>query len=269
MSAIMARWLAFASVMMLCAAMASAADPAPPKPPDDPPAISASATTQSPRVAQNVASTAAQSTNPVAPLAGGANVMHEGRLVHMVHLQNDGNLVGRVGVFDAAGVRRPVLARIAFAKEGQLLQTVRSDEWGRFQVTGLKPGVYSALIVGQGVFGAFQVKVAQFKETALTEELFLDATLVPVADAPVFGQLIASETNMMSEFFPGIAPTAALGAGAPVAATAAAGAAAGGGMGLGGMLGALGALGFGGGGSGVGGGGGTPASNTTPTTTNQ
>ena len=265
MYGIIARLGSFAGLMLFCASMVSAADPVPPKPPDGPQMISGpTATPSSPRVARNLP-TAGDATNPAAPPTGSANVMHEGRLMHLVHLQNDGNLVGRVGVFDAAGVRRPVQVRIAFAKDGQLLQTVRSDEWGRFQVAGLKPGVYSALMVGQGVFGAFQVKVAQFTETALTEELFLDATLVPVADAPVFGQLIASETNMLGQFFPGAAPPAALGA-RPAPTVAAPAGDTGGGMGLGTLLGALGGLGFGGQGTGGGGGGGTPASNTTPST---
>ena len=267
MCGIIARLGSFAGLMLFCASIVSAADPVPPKPPDESPIISGPAATPlSPRVAQNVAPAATNPTDPAVSVGGSPNVMHDGRLVHLVHLQSDGNLAGRVGVFDASGVRRPVLARIAFAKDGQILQTVRSDEWGRFQVTGLKPGVYSVLIVGQGVFGAFGVKVAQFTETALTEELFIDATLVPVADAPVFGQMIASETNMLGQFFPGAAPPTGLGAvGAPAAAAAAG--ETGGGMGLGTLLGALGGLGFGGQGTGAGGGGGTPASNSTPTLT--
>ena len=105
-----------------------------------------------------------------------------GKRFHAVRLRVDGNLAGRVRGIGAGGTLVPIRATVSFVQNGQVIGSARSDERGRFQGHGLRPGVYSVLAEGQGQIGAFSVEILPFAEGATQEELLLDITLMPVAD---------------------------------------------------------------------------------------
>jgi hypothetical protein len=186
-------------------------------------------------------------------------------------LRVDGNLAGRVGVFDTAGIRRPTQARIVFIRNRHTVASTRSDEWGRFQVVGLQAGIYSVIEVGTGGVAIFAERVLPFDENAPKGQLLLDTNLVPTADSDLLSSLLVGEV-------PPANGTPAAGGNAPAGNTPAGNNAAsandaGGGGGGGGDNGGLGALGVaaaaamaglgGGGAAGAGfgaGGGGAPAS---------
>jgi hypothetical protein len=165
-----------------------------------------------------------------------------------IRLRIDGNLVGRTFVLDATGRPQPVRARVSLLHGGQVVATTQADEWGRFQIVGIQPGVYSVLAAANDYVAAMSVHILPFDENAAGNALVLNVSLLPASELEMFKGLVGP-----------VAP-AATGVSTPAAAASAGGAAAGGGMG--GLLGAagagLGAAGVAGAGgeSGVGGGGG-------------
>jgi hypothetical protein len=177
-----------------------------------------------------------------------------------VHLRVDGNFAGRVFVLDEVGKPRPVRARIAMLRGGQVVASTQADEWGRYQIVGVEPGVYSILAAANDYVAAATVHVLAFEPNGINNPAMLSISLLP-----------ATEIQMLRAMMGPVAPAAtAVPAAAPAAGAAGAaggGAAVGGGMG--GMLGAagagLGAAGIAGGGEGGSGGGGGPASQFVPT----
>lgn len=176
-----------------------------------------------------------------------------------VHLMVDGNFAGRAFVLDGLGKPRPVRARIALVRGGQVVASTQADEWGRYQIVGVQPGVYSVLAAANDYVAAATVHVLAFEPNGANNPAMLSISLLP-----------SSEIQMLKAMMGPVAPAAA----AVPAATPAAGAATGGaaavGGGMGGMLGAagagLGAAGLaGGGGEGGAGGNGGAASQFVPT----
>lgn len=78
-------------------------------------------------------------------------------------LRTDNNLVLRAGRLDAKGTRSASRVKVVIARDGQILASVRTDEWGGAQVIGLKPAVYSVLTAGSDGFAAFTVRVLPFE----------------------------------------------------------------------------------------------------------
>ncbi len=96
-----------------------------------------------------------------------------------VHLQIDGNLVGQIAI---PGSTKPGHAQVNFVQGGKLIATVQSDEFGRFQIIGLTPGVYSIRAKGPGGVALLAVPILPFEANAAGEESILKLTLIPQAD---------------------------------------------------------------------------------------
>lgn len=276
------------SLIFLFAADVLAQPAAAPKAPAAPVPVVASA-------ASNAVATPAP--NVVAPVTAGANGNHSayGRPSRAVRLRTDGNLVGRIMGADAVEGQKPIRARIALAQSGQVVHSVRSDETGYFQISGVRPGAYSVVVAGQSGFTTFSVQVLPFQQQAAAEPRDSSGTkaryanlnaaqeevggvpstlvadsLAPAVDGTVATQVLAEEGILPASFMqasPGLAAAGGAG-GVPAGmagAAGAAGGAGGAGLGLGALLGAAG-LGAGIGGiGGQGGGAQPPASGTVPT----
>jgi hypothetical protein len=96
-----------------------------------------------------------------------------------VHLQIDGNLAGRVMI---AGSTRPAHAQVSFVRGGRLVGTVGSDEFGRFQITGLTPGVYSVGARGPAGITIFAVPILPFEPNSPGAESILNVKLISQSD---------------------------------------------------------------------------------------
>jgi hypothetical protein len=125
---------------------------------------------QGPRLAQPV--------NAASPrgekLATPAPVAYRG-----VHLQIDGNLAGRVTI---AGTTRPAHAQVSFVRSARLVATAGSDEFGRFQIIGLTPGVYSVGAKGPGGITVFAVPILPFEPNLPGAESILSVKLISQSD---------------------------------------------------------------------------------------
>jgi hypothetical protein len=120
---------------------------------------------------------------------------------HTVRLSIDGNIAGHLNVMDHVGSVMPVRATItvalggqaqgsqvartaSFAQpgpsvgNGQIVATVRSDEFGNFQISGLGPGVYSVVAQTGSLYGVFSLAVLEYDPNAPREEMTLNLTLV-------------------------------------------------------------------------------------------
>ena len=118
-----------------------------------------------------------------------------GQRFHAVNLRVDGSLAGRVSVIEPSGMLKPVRARISFVQNGEEVASVRSDEWGRFQVPGLEPKVYSVLAKGQEGFGAFSVQVLPYDKDVDKARMLLDLTLAPAEDAKLLSEMLAEAAS--------------------------------------------------------------------------
>lgn len=211
---------------------------------------------------------------PVAPSAANTVVRlassAQEKSPRRVHLAVDGNLPGRVVRAEALvkkslageakvtlasnkagkpmtpGKNVPVRAKIWFFQNGQVVNEVKSDPSGRFQVVGLTPGKYSVVAMGEGAAGAVSVELLPYQP-----DLAKESTVLTIALGEPPTEENAEETRQ-EEFVE---------YGFPSGGGAVGGAGGGGGA----MLGLVGLAGLGGlGGLGGGGGGGPPASPVVP-----
>jgi hypothetical protein len=113
-----------------------------------------------------------------------------------VHLQVDGNIAGTLSAADPAGALHGVRAKISLSQNGKVLASAHSDEKGHFQLVGVRPGFYTVTAVGPDGVIIIGVQVLPFEEAA-RESLFLDMTLVPVADADLLNTLLADQAVAM------------------------------------------------------------------------
>lgn len=97
-----------------------------------------------------------------------------------VRLQNDGKLSGRLQVLYPTGKSEPADAKVAFSHDGDLVDTIRTDESGHFHVQGLEPGQYIATASVGDASTDFQVQVLEFDPNADPDEMFLEGTLTPL-----------------------------------------------------------------------------------------
>ncbi len=97
-----------------------------------------------------------------------------------VRLQNDGKLSGRLQMAYPTGKVEPADAKVSFKQDGDLLETVRTDESGHFHLTGLVPGDYVATATVGESSTDFHVSVLAFDPAADPDEMFLEGTLTPV-----------------------------------------------------------------------------------------
>ena len=97
-----------------------------------------------------------------------------------VRLQNDGKLSGRLQVLYPTGKSEPADAKVAFSHDGDLVDTIRTDESGHFHVEGLAPGQYIATASVGDASTDFQVQVLEFDPNADPDEMFLEGTLTPL-----------------------------------------------------------------------------------------
>lgn len=189
-----------------------------------------------------------------------ANSLGEVPRSQRVRLGIDGNVVGRVSVYDASGQRRPVRVRIVLAQNGRIVTSDRSNEWGRFQLTNARPGVYALLAVGRAGFGAIPIRVLPYSAKASKDQAgnrgesqirlaalasnenesdddapsSLDITLVPLEDSNLWSNLLSEEVPVSPQATaPGVSSESGGSGGGS-------GGGGGGGGGLGGLLGAAG-----------------------------
>jgi hypothetical protein len=165
----------------------------------------------------------------------------------VMQLGIDGNIPGQVRMFNPSGNLAPIRAEVYFVQGGKVAVSASSDEWGRFQAVGLRPGVYSVMAVSREGFCAVSIAVDPYGARAATQRPIvsevslsvqippsLDLTLVPTAEFDLLA-------GMLAEAF------AESVAGRPAAAGGFAGGGGGGGGGAGGLGALLGAAGLAGG----------------------
>ncbi|OHB70353.1 MAG: hypothetical protein A2V70_08395 [Planctomycetes bacterium RBG_13_63_9] len=150
-----------------------------------------------------------------------------------VHQQVDGYVAGRVSIHNPSGNLEPARVKLSFVQNGNVIASVRSDEWGRFQANGLKPGVYSVIATGEQGLAILAVTIHPFQENLAEEQSLLDVILVPTADFDLLAKMMAEEVAG-----PGAAPSAGFAVGAGGGGGGRGGGGFGGGGGLGAMLGA-------------------------------
>jgi len=149
-----------------------------------------------------------------------------------VHLQVDGNLPGRlVGGNEPTG-GRVARGQVVFMQKGQIVGKATADEWGRFQILGLQPGVYSVMAYGPSGVEILSVNVLPFAEDVTDGLSPLTLNLVPSEE---FNKLLQTMNGQATSGADSSDATPAAGDAMPAAA------AAGGGGGGGGDAGALGA----------------------------
>ena len=84
---------------------------------------------------------------------------------HWVNLNQEGQLVGRISVFDAQDQFVPVAnLQIRFVREGTTVATTRTDETGRFVVSTLRPDVYTLVAEGPNGFLGYSLEILSFVE---------------------------------------------------------------------------------------------------------
>ena len=100
------------------------------------------------------------------------------QLLRRVHLAVDKNLPGRVLIrMDTPGKVTTMRAKITFLQNGQIVNEVRSDDKGHFQVMGLQPGVYSVAAIAQNAAAAALVEVLPNRPNVPRNETVLELTL--------------------------------------------------------------------------------------------
>ena len=128
---------------------------------------------------------------------------------HVVRLQKDGRLLGRISLINSSTGRLIPVEQITvrFVRDGEVLKTVRPGPGGQFSVAGLKAGTYGMVADGEGAFIAWSVYLnppyeelrvdngkPAYHMVALQEEqseLAVDAAAVPPANLGQVGKLIA------------------------------------------------------------------------------
>jgi len=121
-----------------------------------------------------------------------------------IRLRVDGNLAGRVCALDPTGQYVPVRAKVAFIRNAQVIGSARTDEMGNFQVSGLRPGVYSLIAVAREGLAAVSVRVLPFERAAAdptrlfdgaeaAEPPLLEIAVIPFSDYQLAMSLVAEE----------------------------------------------------------------------------
>lgn len=117
-----------------------------------------------------------------------------------VHLQDDGSLAGRLRVFYATGKSEPAEAKISFLKDGDVVNSVKTDDMGHFQLAALEPGEYVAKAAISTGTTDFAINVVEYQEGIDAEAMFLDATLTPTPDGEIIeGEIIAGDCGSCGE----------------------------------------------------------------------
>jgi hypothetical protein len=110
-----------------------------------------------------------------------------------VYLREDGNLVGRLTTLNASDVRVPVRGYVLFIRKRRVVARAESDEWGRFQVVGLPPAVYSVIARGKSVsssiyddeappvYAAVSERIVTYEEGAPKGQYTFDLSLITTA----------------------------------------------------------------------------------------
>ena len=102
-----------------------------------------------------------------------------------VRLQNDGKLSGRLQMLYPTGKSEPADAKVAFSRDGDLVESIRTDDTGHFHVAGLQPGEYIATASVGEASTDFQVRILEFDPNADPDEMFLEGTLTPLPQGDV------------------------------------------------------------------------------------
>ena len=126
------------------------------------------------------------------PVASQTNTSATAADILNVRLQNDGKLSGRLLVLYPTGKSEPADAKVAFSRDGAMVETSRTDESGHFHVAGLQPGEYIATASVGEASTDFQVRILEFDPNADPDEMFLEGTLTPLpqGDVMVDGGLV-------------------------------------------------------------------------------
>lgn len=205
--------------------------PAPAKPADDPSDRSVFVTPEKP--SEGAVPAVAPEKTPTRSTNGrnGNGAEGAGDIMdhHTARVQVDGNVLGVLFTFDDAGNVVYVREKIDFIQNKKVVYSATSNEWGRFQVPGMQPGVYSAIAYGPPGLGVAKVRVLPYDPAVQNSDFVLHMTVIPLPDAEWLPKVVGE----LPVAGPAVAPTP------PTAAAAAGGA--GGGAAIAAGLGALGA----------------------------
>lgn len=183
--------------------------------------------------------------------------------VESLYLRIDGNLPGIVNMLDPDGVLVPTRATVSLVRHGKVVQSVRTEETGVFQLLGVEPGHYSVVAVGNGGFAAMTIRILRFHGSSTASDGPGPGS-DPPADDLLRVTLVPSDDYQAAEADPDDLPPEDLPPEFMPEMTAPMYGGGGGGGGLGALAGLAGLAGLGGGGGGFGGGGGGPASPNIP-----
>lgn len=78
---------------------------------------------------------------------------------HEYTLQSDGNLAGKIMMFDSSGIASPARVKLYFLRDREVVSQAMPDEYGMFQAANLQPGHYALVAAGQGGFAAAGIRV--------------------------------------------------------------------------------------------------------------
>ena len=78
---------------------------------------------------------------------------------HEYTLQSDGNLAGKIMMFDSSGIASPARVKLYFLRDQEVVSQAMPDEYGMFQAANLQPGHYALVAAGQGGFAAAGIRV--------------------------------------------------------------------------------------------------------------
>lgn len=78
---------------------------------------------------------------------------------HEYTLQADGNLAGKIMVFDSSGASLPARVKLYFLRDSEVVSQSMPDEYGTFQAANLQPGQYALVAAGQSGFAAVGIRV--------------------------------------------------------------------------------------------------------------
>ena len=131
---------------------------------------------------------AGQSENLPAP-SGGAQAAARST----IYLGSDGNLAGRVFLLTPQGTRVPVQGDVSFVQDGRVVLQTRSDDRGMYQAVGLRPGVYSVVVMSDAGGSVSQVQVLPFDPNAEPTAMILELPVVPGTDMQMLTQMLGQQ----------------------------------------------------------------------------
>ena len=127
---------------------------------------------------------------PLESLPSGNQRSPLGSTAHQAHLDENGNLRGRLNLIDPQ-TNSLVPAQdlqVYLIQNGRVIERVTPGPGGQFVLESVSPGVYSVVAQGPAGFTAFSIQVLPYDPTSPPDtptELALNGTIIPVGDLAV------------------------------------------------------------------------------------